>query len=146
MYHGKFNARLLSREGKHTYIGNTIFSFFFPANKERKIRKLLDRCGNGGEGERTISCLTYLNNDWGGDKIKWKRWGRASPSINHLLAFNGQVWGIRLDMRIPFNKTVRRTEPIITPSRRRGYTHLLRLFARHRNRRLFHRFPVFTRT
>lgn len=43
-------------------------------------------------------------------------------------------------MRIPFNKTVRRTEPIITPSRRGGYTHLLLRLATERS---FIVFPLF---
>lgn len=56
MYHGKFNARLLSREGKHTYIGNTIFSFFFPLIKGEKFENCwIDAVMEEKERERFLA-------------------------------------------------------------------------------------------
>lgn len=56
MYHGKFNARLLSREGKHTYIGNTIFSFFFPLIKREKFENCwIDAVMEEKERERFLA-------------------------------------------------------------------------------------------
>lgn len=58
MYHGKFNARLLSHERKHrdTYIGNTIFSFFFPLIKREKFENCwIDAVMEEKERERFLA-------------------------------------------------------------------------------------------
>ena len=58
-----------------------------------RVQRFSKRWFAARSGVSTISYLTCLNQRGVtdiGKKLKWNRRGRARPSINHLLAFNGQ--------------------------------------------------------